>query len=276
MLSTVIDRVANNFKNEDTRIITVTDFTAKGGFKSDFAHTDVSKNLIILIDNATVMGNVDMNVRRNTIAVSDSTEELNPRVVSVSSVVERMKNMNSNKTLLIYYPSFEKYVLDHRLTETKLGNTDEVTIRNETRELDSLLTPDGMSLVIVIEKGQNPVSINLTRPSYIESTCPVCPPCNQVETNTYSHKTYWGTTGTLTVCVCILLIILLIFMMSGSSESNSSGSMNKTAKSTPILPKPSISVQSQTIQTLASSVSSPVSSPVESIGAKLGKLKRFL
>jgi hypothetical protein len=220
MLSNVADRIAN-FKDDDTKIITVVGAHTVNNMKSDYRHTDIGKNLIIYIADTTVMGSIALNISSGSKKMFETIfkDQIynddaigNDEYTSIASVVNNIKNMKADDTIVVHYPTLDNLHTDQRLKTSVTKDVNQIS----SASLNDALTPGGKNILIVIEKNNDPVLIDMSRPSYIEQLCPKCPTSNML--NEVSKVTVINepiittrTTRALVKKIGICILLLLIF-----------------------------------------------------------------
>ena len=279
MLKTITNRIASTFKDEDTDIITILDFTHSGNLQSDFIHRDRMKNLIVLVDNTIVMGAVNLRVVRDNSVADMETSMDDNKAVTVEEVVNRLNAMDEQKTLVSYFPSVDGtqmmspvFGVDANGQNTVIGVTDSTEIQN-------IFTPGGHSLLFVIEKGQDPVTFTIGRNSYQHRLCspliqadrskrvtlePVA--SSPTDTPFYASPVFW-----IVLIVLILVIGVIGYMAYNYSSKERIGEKLTSSKTETI----NFGKGGQDKVSLTTSMSA-ASSPVETIATKLGRLRNFL
>lgn len=279
MLKTITNRIASTFKDEDTDIITILDFTHSGNLQSDFVHRDRTKNLIVLVDNTIVMGAVNLRVVRDNSVAATETPMDDDKAVTVGEVVNRLSAMDEQKALVSYFPSVDGTQMMSPVfgvvadgPNTAIGVTDPTQIQN-------IFTPGGQSLLYVIEKGQDRVTFTIGRNSYQQRLCSpliqadrakriTLEPVANASTNTpfYSSPVFW-----IVLVVLILVIGVIGYMAYNYSSKEKSGEKSTSSKNETV----NFGKGGQDKVSLTTSMSA-ASSPMETISTKLGRLRNFL
>lgn len=268
MLKTITNKIATNFTDEDTNIITIMDYVTDKDVKSNFIN-DRTKNLIVLLDNTIITGNVSINITesnldQNSLVKSNITKiKDDEKLVKIAEIVNRLNNMDKSKTVFIYYPSLES---DNSQFSVVPSKTDpgfiSITLSQDTTE--DLFIPGGKSFVYILEKAEQDqfrnVSLSINRDSYQNIICsPTIENSSESEyENYYSSTIVWNMTIIIGFVALMFLVFLCIKFLIETSP-----------KKENVVTKPTAPV------TLMSNGTS-VSSPVESIATKLGKLRQFL
>jgi hypothetical protein len=242
MLKAIANRIANDFTDEDTRIITILDYTSTNALDSELKHTDNSKNLIILIDNTAILGSVKMEIRRSdrpAVMFGDSFKAPRPQndannrevikhgQIKLAEIVNRLNNMNDSKTAFMYYPSYDGYVDNGDFEITKSETLTSITPKDEVS--NNLLTPGGKSFLLIIEKTTDHLLCRVKRDSYVDKVCApavdaakaICPsPSSPDCEDQYSSTEFWIMFAILLFIIIVLALVLGYFVLSGDSDKN--------------------------------------------------------
>jgi hypothetical protein len=232
MLKSIANRIANNFTDEDTRIITILDYATPGRLTSNLDHTDNSQNLIVLIDNATIMGSVNMQIYKSQqlapmldmnsplpsdFNMTNAAEQIKNDQIKLAEIVNRLNNMDDSKTLYAHYPSFESYTGSADLEIKKDPKLTQIVPKDGA--LNDFLIPGGKSFLLVVEKG-NDFLIQINRGSHIAKLCKPavnaakadCPSPSPDCDGEYSGYAFWIMFVILFIIIIVLAVVLGIYV----------------------------------------------------------------
>ena len=278
MLKSIANKIASNFKDDDTNIISIVDYVTNNDVRSELL-SDHTKNLIVLMENVVVTGNLNLTITESPNQTSSSTPTNfgdDNKVVKIAEIVHVLNNMDESKTYSVYLPSPD--TIDTQSAFKIISDSNSPGVMNivpkSLTDISDIFIPGGKSFVYVVEKTQDyrNATLSLTRDTYCNIVCK--PNSSTVNSNCdsyYSSNAFWSVTSILVFIALIFLVILLFNVFTSKDSTSTKSNVNDaTMKSTlGSTPTPTSAVT-------LTATSDFVSSPVESIAIKLGKLRKFL
>lgn len=252
MLSDIADHIASNFKDADTKILTVENRDVTNNMESSVVNITNQKNLIVLIRNTSVLGSVSIKISNtvDTAAIHDETgdgETPEPTEVGGTSTgtastgapiggtsvgTSAMPNTPNataagNSVAIAQVVNSIRKMDDEKtiqFTVPRLGENDQrlkvnpqesgFIINADPNSMQRLLAPGGEDLLIVIAKGGHNINVDLSRGSYLQR---VCPPTTVSESNKADNEqcTPEDVLKTTTFWITVLILTFIIFALFG-------------------------------------------------------------